>query len=243
LQMLGTKCRMTSGILDDRIDRGMRGLKLKLAADLKSGARQVGWKLAFGSPIGLKNLQIDKPLVGYLLDRNEIASHARIKISTWTKPVGEAEIALYFGKDIPESANVEQVMECISALGPAIEIADLYIIPTDPEPILSGDIFQRHYILGERDEMRSGGDINGLTASITMPDGSISVIEDLEAMTGKIPAIVHHFAQVIEKFSGGVKAGEFLIIGSIVPPILVLPAESFTYSLGNYPTLEANFTD
>lgn len=234
---------MTSWQLDDRIIRGMSELENKLNTDLESGACLVGWKLAFGSPAGLTNLKIENPLVGYLLDRNGISNGSTIALSTMTKPVGEAEIAIYFGKDIPRSASISEVMDCISALGPAIEIADIDIPPTDPEPILAGDIFQRYYILGERDEFRAGGNIEGLTASVLMPDDSQTTIEDLEALIGKIPTILHHFANVIERFNGGVKAGEFLLIGSIVPPISVFAGESFSYSLGSYPTLKVNFAN
>jgi len=234
---------MTEGKIDDRIVRGMGALKLKLQADLKSGAHQVGWKLAFGSPSGLKNLQIERPLVSYLLDRNQISSEETVKISSWSKPVGETEIAIYFAKDVPPAPTVDEVMDCICALGPAIEIADIDVVSTDPEPILAGNIFQRHYILGKQDALRAGGNIDGLSAAVTMPDGSISAVEDLQAMTGSIPMILHHFAGVVEEFSGGVKAGEFVIIGSILPPILVQPGDSLNFSLGDYPMLKVNFAD
>ena len=236
-----TKSHMTSWQLDNRIIHGMSALKLKLQADINSGAHQDGWKLGFGSPSALANLQIDKPLVGYLLDRNQIANGESIKISTWSKPVGEAEIAMYFGKDVPKSASIQEVMDCISALGPAIEIADLDLVTTDPEPILAGDIFQRHYILGEKDDLRAGGNIAGLAASISMPDGSVTRVENLPALTGQTSIILHHFAAFAREFGEGVKAGEFVIIGSIVPPILVSAGQGFSYSLGDYHKLEVNF--
>jgi 2-keto-4-pentenoate hydratase len=217
---------MNSWQLDDRIVRGMSALELKLRTDLKNGAHQVGWKLAFGSPTGLTNLKIEKPLVGYLLDSKQISNGETINISTWSKPIGEAEIAIYFGNDVPHSASLDEVMDCISALGPAIEVADL---------------FQRHYILGERDESRAGGNIEGLRAIVAMPDGTHTTVEDVQALTGKIPIILQHFSEVVESFSGGVKAGQFLIIGSIVPPIAISAGESFSYSLGHYPILSVHF--
>lgn len=234
---------MTDWKVDHRITSGMEALKLKLKNDLDQGAHHIGWKLAFGSPTGLTNLQIEKPLVGYLLDRNEISTGSTIRISTWSKPVGEAEIAIYFGKDIPHSASVDEVLGCICALGPAIEIADLDLLPTDPTSILAGDIFQRHYILGQRDASRLNGNIAGLAAQVLMPNGLTVTVENLQELTGEIPLILQHFAQVAEAFNGGVKAGEFVLIGSIVPPIAVSAGESFNYSLGNYPTLHVGFSN
>ena len=239
---LAMKSHMTDWKLDYRITRGIDALKLKLKNDLNQGALHVGWKLAFGSPAGLSNLQIAKPLVGYLLDRNEISTGSTIKISTWSKPVGEAEIAIYFGKDIPHSASTNDVLSCISALGPAIEIADLDPLTTDPESILAGDIYQRHYILGQRDTSRCGGNIEGLAAQVMLPNGLTVTVENLQELTGQIPMILHHFAQVAQEINGGVKAGQFLLIGSIVPPIAISAGESFSYSLGDYPTLQVGFS-
>ncbi len=127
-------------------------------------------------------LQIEKPLAGYLLDRNKISTGSTIEISTWTKPVSEAEIAIYFGKDIPHSASINEILSCISALGPAIEIADLDLVSTDPEMILTGDIFQRYYILGQRNESRLGGNIDGLAARVRMPNGLTVAVENLQEL-------------------------------------------------------------
>lgn len=226
---------------DPRITRGLLALKIKLQNDLASGAHLVGWKLGFGSPTALAKLQIEKPLVGYLLDRNQISSGSSLEITNWTKPVAEAEIAIYFGSDVPPSASTDEVLRCIAALGPAIEIADLNIEPTDPESILEGDIFQRHYLLGERDAARHGGDIDGLTARVSGPDGETMFVENLMELTGEIPTILHHFAQVVEEFNGGVRAGEFLLMGSVVPPIAVSVGDSFSYALGTYPALHLGF--
>lgn len=227
--------------LDSRIRRGMQALQAKLENDLAQGAHQIGWKLGFGSPIALATLQIEKPLVGYLLDCNQISNGSNLEIATWTKPVGEAEIAIYFGSDIPPSASIDEVLSCVAALGPAIEVADLDSAPIDPESILAGDIFQRHYMLGQRDASRFGGNIDGLTAKIRKPDGQTVIVENLWELTGEIPAILHHFAQVAEEFNGGVRAGEFLLVGSIVPPIAISIGDNFSYSLGAYPALQVSF--
>lgn len=75
-----------------------------------------------------------------------------------------------------------------------------------------------------------------------MPDGLIVDVENLQELTGEIPVILHHFAHVAEEFNGGAKAGEFLLIGSIVPPIKISAGENFEYSLGRYPTLHVDFS-
>jgi len=226
---------------DPRLTSGYAALKSKLIFDLGARNKQVGWKLGFGSPMGLHNLEIDAPLTGYLLAERALTNGATVDISNWVKPVGETEIALYFGRDIPRGASQSFVMDSVFAIGPAIELADLEFAPTDPAKILASDIFQRHYILGAQDESRSAGDISGLVAQVVMPDGSEVVVTELEELIGKIPDLVTHCADVVGELSGGIKSGEFLIVGSIVPPIALNSGDHLQYRLGNFPPLSVHF--
>jgi len=226
---------------DARLTLGYGALKSKLILDQGARKHLVGWKLGFGSPTGLANLDIKAPLVGYLLAQNALENGATIETLGWVKPVGETEIAVYFARDIPPGSSMEFVMESISSIGPAIEIADLEFAPTDPTRILASDIFQRNYILGEADCSRAGGNIDGLEAHILMPDGSEVHVVELEALIGPLPQIITHCAEVVGDFSGGIKAGEFIIVGSIVPPIALIAGSHLKYRLGNYQVLELYF--
>jgi 2-oxo-3-hexenedioate decarboxylase len=209
--------------------------------DLGARNKQVGWKLGFGSPTGLSNLELDAPLVGYLLEERNLPNGAAVDIKEWVRPVGEAEVAIYFGRNIPSGASEKFVMDSVTAIGPAIELADLDFTPTDPTRILASDIFQRNYILGARDDSRSGGDIRGLVAQILMPDGREVVVSELEELIGALPTIVTHGVDVVGELSGGIKSGEFLIVGSIVPPIALKPGDRLEYRLGSFPPLAVNF--
>ena len=170
-----------------------------------------------------------------------LPNEAKVDISEWVKPVGETEIVLYFGRDVPSGANQEFIMKSITALGPAIELADLEFAPTDPTRILATDIFQKNYILGVRDELRPGADITNLTARIVLPDGAKKVVTELEEFIGALPAIVTHCADVVADLFGGIKKDEFLLVGSIIPPISLAEGDSFEYQLGDYPPLRVYF--
>jgi 2-keto-4-pentenoate hydratase len=226
---------------DPRLTAGYAALKTKLIFDQAARNKQVGWKLGFGSPTGLANLKLGAPLAGYLLAERALTNNAHVDIKDWVKPVGEAEIVVYFDRDVRPGSSQDLVLQAICAIGPAIELADLEFIPDDPTKILGTDIFQKHYILGDRDDSRRGGVIDGLIARITMPDGSEKVVTELEELIGKLPEIVTHCADVVGDFSGGIKKGEFILIGSIVPPIALTAGGLFRYSLGDYLALEVNF--
>ena len=74
-----------------------------------------------------------------------------------------------------------------------------------------------------------------------MPDGSEVVVTELEELIGALPTIVTHCADAIGELSGGIKSGEFLIVGSIVPPIALKSGDHFAFTLGNFPSLSVYF--
>jgi 2-keto-4-pentenoate hydratase len=212
---------MSATLEDPRIAAGMRAqmaLRSQLTAD---GARQIGWKVGFGAPAAKEKLKLTEPLVGFLLDRALLEPGAAVAIGGWQRPVAEAEIAAYIGTDLPADANRETVRKAISAIGPAIELADVTCDMGDIEAVLAGDIFQRHVILGPRDIMRGGARLDGLKGRVARSGKDIPVPADLETNIGEIVNIVRHVADMAEAVGDRLRAGQFIICGSLTPPMFL----------------------
>ena len=118
------------------------------------------------------------------------------------------------------------VRSAIAAIGPAIELADMDREPDDLAAVLAGDIFQRHVILGPRDESRAGAKLDGLAVRVTRSGKDLPVPSDLEANTGEIVAVVQHVASVAAALGDGVCAGQFIICGSVTAPMFLETGET-----------------
>jgi 2-keto-4-pentenoate hydratase len=193
---------------------------------LDGGAKQIGWKVGLGAPAMQAKCGLTAPIVGFLLDRAELASGATVSLAGWKKPVAEAEIAAYIGCDLPAGANRDEVRRAIAALGPAIELADADGPMDDVQATLAGDIFQRHVILGPRDAMRGGARLDGLTGRVTRSGQDVPVPADLETNIGEVVNIVRHVADVTAAVGGGLRAGQFIICGSLTVPMFLEAGES-----------------
>jgi len=216
--------------MDDlRLEKGMQAQKELLEKNLNSGKKLIGWKLGFGSPTGLKNLNLENPLVGFILDDALVSNNAKVDTTSWIKPAIETEIAVYFKEDI---TNPIDILEKISHIGPAIELADLDHAPVDPERILAGDIFQKNVILGSKKTFMHPQD---LTAQVNNEE-----IIDLENLTGNFDKCVKHFASVAIEVYGKISKDDFLILGSIVPPIFLTPGQNVQYQLLGFETLSVS---
>ena len=111
---------------DDRIVRGMQQQLRWRRELLASGKQPLGWKLAFGGPAALERLQINAPLVGFLMDDAVAASGSTISFAGWKKPAAEPELAVYLGKALPSGAGRKTTMDAIAGLGAEVAVFGVY---------------------------------------------------------------------------------------------------------------------
>jgi 2-keto-4-pentenoate hydratase len=206
---------------DPRIQRGMTEQLAVRRARIAAGEAPLGWKVGFGAPAMMEKLKISAPLVGFLMRRALVPSGGSASLKGWIKPVAEPEIAAHIGRDLPGGGDRAAAADAIAALGPAIELADADLPFEDPEAILERNIFQRHVVLGEPDASRAGGNTAGLVAHVFRRDAEVGQTSDPEAATGKVVDIVRHVADVLAAFGERLSAGDVIIAGSVVPPLLV----------------------
>jgi 2-keto-4-pentenoate hydratase len=228
---------------DDRIQRGMKQQLATRRARIDAGERPIGWKVGFGAPAALKNLGTTGPLVGYLMQRALVSPGATVSLKGWTKPVAEPEVAVRMGKDLSAGSNPDDAAAAIGAVGPAIELADLDPAPTaeSVEAVLAGDIYQRHVVLGNK--TRSGRSLAGILGRIERRGAEAGRTSDPEAATGKHVDIVLHVADMLGAFGERLRAGDLIITGSIVPPVIIEPDETeFLFELQPIDTISVRFS-
>lgn len=221
-------------MIDERVKRGMQAQLAARRDRLIAGERPLGWKVGFGASAAMSALDIDKPLIGYLLHSGIMASGSELPYSDFTKPAIEPEIAVYLGADVAGGSDATTIEAAISALGPAIEIADVSFAPTEGvEKILAGNIYQRGVVLGAVDERRAGAKLTDLTATIRRNSVDVKAPDDLESNTGRILDVVAVVADTLATMGELLSAGQLIIVGSIVPPFILNDAATIEYSLGD----------
>ena len=212
---------------DPRIAAGMKTQLSRRRALLAAGDAPLGWKLGLGAPAAMEKLGLRKPLTGYLLKRALLPSGSEVSLKGWVKPVGEPEIAVHVGKDLPAGADAAAVAAAIAGLGPAIELGDMDIAPEPEniEAILAGNIYQRHVALSLPDASRAGGKLAGLQVRALRNGIEVATTADPEANVGKILDLVRHVADMLDAFGERLRAGEVIITGAAVPFLVLGPSD------------------
>ena len=216
------------------VREGTRRMLDRRSRLLAGGSRMIGWKLGFGAPGWLDKFGLTGPLVGFLPESSRREPGATVSCRSWVNPVAEPEIAVYLGSDVEEP---ERVADSISGLGAAIELADVHSPPDDIREVLEGNIFHRAVVLGRPDYSRVGGGVAGLRARITNNGSEIANTADLEALTGGIVPILRHCAGLLLASGEGLRAGEVVIAGSVVPPIPIRTGDNVTFELAPLPPI------
>jgi 2-keto-4-pentenoate hydratase len=217
-------------VIDDRIAGGMREQLALRDTRLRGGERQIGWKVGFGAPAALEKLAIDRPLVGFLMERGLLADGASVEVGSWATPMLEPEIAVHLARDVPGDASWEDARAAIGGLSAAIELADLDPPPTDPRAILAGNIFHRHVLLGSVDPDRSTGE--GVAARVLVDGEEVAANDDPATLTGEIVEVVRLTAETLDACGERLRAGEVVITGSMTPPQPVAAGQRVEVELG-----------
>jgi 2-keto-4-pentenoate hydratase len=228
---------------DPRVMRGMRTQFERLRERLAEGQKIAGWKVAFGVPAAMERLRIQAPLVGFLTDHAILPSGTTLSLSGWNKAVAEPEIAVHMGRDLAGGSKPDATRAAIAALGPAIELADLDLPPSPDnlETVLGGDIYQRHAILGRGDPSRAGCETQGLVGRVRRNGAEIASVSDPQAVTGELVGIVRHVAEMLAAFGETLRAGQIIITGSIVAPLMVEAGEEIVFDLEPIDTISVRF--
>jgi len=202
-----------------RLLSGMRAQLARRDDAARDGVRQVGWKLGFGSPSGLELLGLDRPLVGFLLEKGLLPDAAVVDVASWTHPVLEPEIAVHLGQRVEPDASWDEVHAAIRGYSAAIELADVDRPPRDVHEILAGNIFHRHFIVGTVDtELSTTRD---LAVSASIDGREVASTHAPQELTGEVIEMLRLTAEGLATYGESLGAGDVVLTGSMVPPLQV----------------------
>ncbi len=161
-----------------------------------------------------------------------VPSGGTASVAGWTKAVLEPEVAVHLGRDLPGGAGEDAAREAIGALGAAFELADIDFPPDDPEAILVANVYQRAVVLGPASEAGACGDLTGVEGRVLRDGVEVARADDPEEMTGAIVELVSYIADMLDAFGEGLRAGDVVIAGTVVPALEVAEGGEIRFELG-----------
>jgi 2-keto-4-pentenoate hydratase len=122
---MGTKLGALDASLRPR-DRA-EGYAIQAVIEHRSAADLFGWKIAATSEAGQKHINVEGPMAGRILSETVIPDGGTASMVGNEMRVAESEFAFRMAADLPprsQNYTVQQVLDAVGTLHPAIEIPD-----------------------------------------------------------------------------------------------------------------------
>ncbi len=131
------------------------GYAIQAAIETHASGKLFGWKIAATSEAGQKHINVDGPMAGRILQQTVIANGGTASMAGNEMRVAEPEFAFRMRTDLaPRSSaySVQQVLDAVDTLHPAIEIPDSRFadfVSAGAAQIIADNACAHLFVLGE----------------------------------------------------------------------------------------------
>ena len=127
---------------------------IQAALENHSAGNLFGWKIAATSEAGQKHINVDGPMAGRILSQTVLPDGGTASMAGNEMRVGEPEFAFRMARDLPPRSSpysVQQVLDAVATLHPAIEIPDSRFadfVSAGAEQIIADNACAHLFVLG-----------------------------------------------------------------------------------------------
>ena len=194
---------------------------------IAGGARIIGRKIGLTSVAVQKQLGVDQPDYGMLLDDMEILNGGTIAWSELTQPKIEAEIAFVLSKDLPSArigaadviSAIDYALASLEIVGSRIENWNIRITDT-----IADNASASHFILGHRPVKISDFDLLNCSMSMEKNGEKVSEGKGSACLGSPINATLW-LAQRMASLGQPLRAGDVVLTGAVGPMATVRPGD------------------
>lgn len=208
--------------------------KLVIDDRLAAGERRVGWKIGLTAKAMQRQLGVDQPDFGPLLDRMEIADGGVCSVADLVAPRVEGEIAFRLAADLGGSGlSADDVLAACQSVVPALEIIDSRVADWR---IALADTVADHasaarFVVGG--DGCSPGDLDLAAAELVLRrDGEVVERGSGAAVLGHPANAVAWLAGTLAQFDEGLRAGDLILAGALHAAIPADPGTEVEADLG-----------
>lgn len=196
-------------------------------AALAAGDTRLGWKIGFNRTVDQQRHQLPSPMIGYLTGNGCIASGGNYAISTASRILVEAEIALLIGDDVAAGATLTQARSAIHGYAAALELVDTSRTDSgDIEEILAGNLFHEAVLIGAATTCGS----HPFDLSLNINGSEVRRLE-ADRLPADFGAIVQVAADLLAQQGERLQAGDWIISGAAATPIEVHAGDQISLAL------------
>jgi 2-keto-4-pentenoate hydratase len=216
---------------------------LQVAAWVGAGSRVIGHKVGLTSRAMQRQLGVDRPDFGHLLDGMFHAEHQPIPEGTFLQPKVEPEIAFVLGRDLAgPGVTTARAAAAVDFVLPALEVIDsrirdwaITIVDTIADNASSGGV-----VLGATPRRLADVDLR-LSGCVLRLNGQVAATGAGGAVLGSPLASLVWLANMLGARGGGLADGQVVLPGSMTVAVSVDPGSVCSATMAGVGSVTACF--
>lgn len=207
-----------------------------------AGARRTGRKIGLTSEAVRRQLGVDQPSYGVLLDEMDVSGPGPTDVSRLAQPRIEAEIALVLGKDMPGDVAAAEVAAYVDHARAAAEIVDSAIADWRVGLLehVADNGSAALYALSPEKVSLSGFDATAATMRMSRNGTTCSEGRGADCLGGPLLALAW-LARAAAGRDDPLRAGEVILTGALGPISPVAPGDRFRIEIASLAPLDVSF--
>ncbi len=216
---------------DDVFQRGMRAQLSTWRQRLALGERRIGWKMGYMDAALRARLGLPHPLVGFLTSGRLLPDGGVLPCAAHATLLAESEVALRLGRDLAPGCTPREAAAAIDALAPAMEIVDMTQPQEDLQQVLAGNLFHAAVVLGTPMTLPGLVSLPDITGGLWVNATQQGAV-DAASLLQNPGALLAQVTGLLGQFGEGLRAGDWIITGSVVKPWRVQAGDEVVVDLG-----------
>jgi 2-keto-4-pentenoate hydratase len=240
----GVPCAPVRDLIgSDDIDAAYRVQSRNIETLLASGRCIVGRKIGLTSPAVQKQLGVDQPDFGVLLDDMDCSNDTAVNIARLLQPKIEAEIAFVLSADIPDRITAEQAPQFVDGIFAAFEIVDSRVANWDIRlaDTVADNASSGLYVLGDRVDRADAPDLADVRMTVTEDGVQVSAGKGSDCLGSPWEALAW-LANTSLTYGALLRAGDVVLSGALGPMVPVTPGSVYVTNVSGIGSATVAFT-
>ena len=223
------------------------GYAIQAAIEKHSSSALFGWKIAATSEAGQKHINVEGPMAGRILPDTVIVDGGTASMAGNEMRVAEPEFAFRMGRDLPPRPlpySVQEVLDAVDTLHPAIEIPDSRFadfVSAGAAQIIADNACAHQFVLG-RPASVDWRALDLVEEKPVIRLGGKEFIGHGKNVLGDPRAALAWLANELRGLGLTLKAGEIVTTGTCHPPLPIKLGDEFAADFGVLGKVSVKFT-
>lgn len=219
--------------------------RINIQHRLDNGAHVTGKKIGLTSFAVQKQLGVDQPDFGVLLNDMEVLNGYQLSMKDLMQPKAEGEVAFVLGDDITDpNVSVIDLIEAIDYVLPAIEIVGSRVKDWDIRitDTIADNASASHYVLGHTPKLLYQCDVIDCEMNLYKNGDLASTGVGSNCMGSPLNAMLWLAKKMIE-MNTPLQAGEIVLSGALGPMVEIKAGDQLKADFGDFGKVYLNISE